>query len=123
MTPIARNRRIRKTRGTHWTSESSARANKVRWDADAARRDSEMPERLRELAEIDAQNLPRKPGDPLGSLRWTDFRTGKVRRWTVRIGDRCDRITLESPDGRKTASHGWTWALDHLRGFLAGTKA
>lgn len=80
------------------------------------------PEVLREIAEIEVQNLPRKPGDALGCLQWTDFRTGRVRRWTVRIGDRIDRITLETPDGRKTASHGWTWAMDHLRGFLAGRK-
>ena len=119
---MARKRYIRKSRGTHWTSESSVRANKARWDADRQRRDADMPERLREIAEWDVQNLPRKQGDPLGSLQWADFRTGKVRRWTVRIGDRIDRITLESPDGRKTASHGWSWALDHLRGFLAGRK-
>lgn len=82
-----------------------------------------MAERIRELAEIEAQNLPRSRGDALGCLEWRDFRTGKVRRWVVRIGARIDQITLETPDGRKTASHGWTWALDHLRGFLAGTKS
>jgi len=86
------------------------------------RRMVDLPERIREQAEWDAQNLPRKQGDALGCLQWTDFRTGRVRRWTVRIGDRVDRITLESPDGRKTESHGWTWAMDHLRGYLAGTK-
>ena len=86
------------------------------------RRMADLPERLREMAEIELQNLPRNQGDALGCLQWTDFRTGKVRRWTVRIGDRIDRITLESPDGRKTDSHGWSWVLDHLRGFLAGTK-
>lgn len=89
---------------------------------DRERRDVETPERIRELAEIDAQNLPRKQGDALGCLQWTDFRSGKVRRWTVRIGDRSDRITLESPDGRKTESHGWSWALDHLRKYLVGTN-
>jgi len=82
----------------------------------------DFKERMHELAELEVQNLPQNQGDSLGSLQWTDFRTGKVRRWTVKIGDRIDRITLESPDGRKTASHGWTWALDHLRGFLAGRK-
>lgn len=94
----------------------------ARWKLDRARRDTDEPDRIRELAEIDAQNLPRKQGDAIGCLQWTDFGTGKVRRWTVRIGDRADRVTLQSPDGRKTASHGWTWALDHLRGFLAGRK-
>jgi hypothetical protein len=96
--------------------------NAARWKADAERREAEMHERIREIAEWDVQNLPRNEGDAIGCLQWTDFRSGKVRRWTVRIGDRLDRITLESPDGRKTASHGWTWVLAHLRGFLAGRK-
>ena len=86
------------------------------------RRMVDAPARLREMAERDTENLPRKQGDALGCLQWTDFHTGKVRRWTVRIGDRRDRITLESPDGRKTGSHGWTWALAHLRSYLCGTK-
>ena len=102
--------------------ERGKRMAAARWKLDRERRNAEMPERIRELAEIAAINLPRKRGDPLGSLQWTDFRTGKVRRWVVRIGDRSDRVTLESPDGRKTESHGWTWALNHLRGFLAGRK-
>jgi hypothetical protein len=120
---MARNRRIRKRRGTSWTSESSKRANKARWDADRERRDAEMPERIRELAEIETLNFPRKQGDAIGCLEWRDFRTGKVRRWVVRIGDRRDRMTMETPDGRKTQSHGWTYLLNHLRGFLAGTKS
>lgn len=103
-------------------SERGKRMAAARWKLDRERRDAEMPERIRELAEIKAQNLPRKPSDPLGCLQWTDFRSGKVRRWIVRIGDRADQITLQSPDGRKTRSHGWTWAMDHLRGFLAGRK-
>lgn len=120
---MTRKRHIRKKRGKAWTTETSATANRVRWDADRNRRDAELPARLREIAEWDVQNLPRKQGDALGCLQWTDFRTGKVRRWTVRIGVRIDQITLESPDRRKTKSTGWTWALTHLRGFLAGTKA
>ena len=119
---MSRYRKIRKSRGTHWTSESSIRANKVRWDAENARRDSEMPERLREMAEIKTLNFPRNQGDALGCLQWHDFSTGKVRRWTVRIGDRRDRITLHSPDGRGTGSHGWTWVLNHLRAYLCGAK-
>jgi hypothetical protein len=86
------------------------------------RREAEMPERIRELAEIEIMNLPRKQGDALGSLQWTDFRTGKVRRWTFRIGDRADRITMHSSDGRATTSRGWTWILNHLRPYLAGRK-
>jgi hypothetical protein len=94
----------------------------ARWKKDRERIELEMPARIHQLAEYDVWNLPRKQGDALGSLQWHDFRTGKIRRWTVRIGDRSDRITLHTPDGRKTASHGWTWVMDHLRGFLAGTK-
>lgn len=89
----------------------------------AKRMERVTPEYLRELEEIEIQNFPRREGDALGCLQWTDFRTGKVRRWTVRIGDRIDRVTLHAPDGRKTASHGWTWVMDHLRGFLCGSKA
>lgn len=103
-------------------SERGKRMAAARWETDRQRRDAEEPERLREIAEIEAQNLPRKQGDPLGCLQWTDFRSGKVRRWTVRIGDRIDRVTLHAPGGKQTPSHGWTWVMDHLRGFLAGTK-
>lgn len=80
------------------------------------------PERIRELEEIEINNLPRKQGDALGCWQWTDFGTGKIRRWIVRIGDRSDRITTETPDGKKTLSSGWTWVMDHLRGYLAGRK-
>jgi hypothetical protein len=111
----------RRKRGLY-SSEKSAQMNKARWDADRARREAEMPERLRELAEIEMMNLPRKQGDILGSLQWTDARTGKVRRWVIRIGDRADRITMENPDGRKTGSHGWSWVMTHLRPYLAGRK-
>jgi hypothetical protein len=91
--------------------------------AQRERRNADMTARLRELAEIEMMNLSRKQGDPLGCLQWHDFRTGKVRRWTVRIGDRIDRVTLHAPDGRGTGSHGWAWTLNHLRGFLVGRKA
>lgn len=86
----------------------------------AERRMADLPERLLELAEIEAQNLPRQQGDAIGCLQWTCFRTGRVRRWIIRIGSRADRLTLESPGGRKTSSHGWTWILTHLRRHLAG---
>lgn len=110
---------IRKKRGRGWTSESSAAANRARWDADRKRRDKEEPERLREMAEIHALNLPKAEGDLLGTLQWTEARTGKVLRWVVRIGDRSDRITLEAPGGKRTGSHGWTWALEKLRKYLS----
>ena len=71
------------------------------------------------LEEIELMNLPRKQGDALGCLQWTDFRTGKVRRWAVRIGNRVNRITVESPGDAPSKSHGWTWFLTHLRGHLS----
>lgn len=83
------------------------------------RRMADLPERLRELAEIEIQNLPRKQGDALGCLQWTDFRSGKVRRWTVRIGCRRDRITVEAPGQAPSPSHGWTWFLTQLRKHLS----
>lgn len=94
----------------------------ARWKIDRARRDAEMPDRIRELAEIETQNLPHNQGDSVGCLQWTDFRTGKVRRWIIRLGNRADRVTMESPDGRETSSHGWTWIMDNLRGYLCGRK-
>lgn len=92
--------------------------NKARWDADRAKRDAAMPDRIRELAEIESENLPRNKGDILGSFQWTDARSGKARRWIVRIGSRRDQITLEAPGGKPTASHGWAWALNQLRKHL-----
>ena len=73
----------------------------------------------RALAEIEIQNLPRRKGDALGCLQWTDFRTGQVRRWVVRIGNRIDRKTVESPGGKAGASHGWTWIMNQLRKHLS----
>lgn len=80
-----------------------------------------MEERIRELEEIKINNLPKKEGDALGCLQWSDFSTGKVRRWVIRIGDRADRITMEA-NGIKTKSHGWTWVMNHLRPYLCGRK-
>ena len=113
------NLRIRKPRANRWTSESSARANAARWAADRACRDAESPARMRELAEIAAENLPHLPGDPLGLFQFTDFRTGRVMRWTVLLGDRSDRVVLRSPDGRLTKSHGWSWIMTRFRKFFA----
>lgn len=84
------------------------------------RREAGMGERLREMAEIAAENLPRREGDAVGCLQWTDFRTGRVRRWVVRIGDRADRLTMETPGGTAGPSHGWAWILDRLRSHLCG---
>lgn len=99
-------------------SEQGQRMAAARWSRDRERRNTEEPERLRELAEIETQNLPRRRGDALGCLQWSDFRTGKIRRWTVRIGDRRDQVTMHTPDGKGTASHGWTWILAKLRHHL-----
>lgn len=73
---------------------------------------------MRELAEIRAMNFPRNPGDVLGVLQWADTYDGKIRRWTVRIGDRRDQITL-SANGGTTKSMGWSSALVLLRKKLA----
>jgi hypothetical protein len=119
MTPLPRNRWQRKSR---LASEKARKMGLASQKVQRERREAEMPERIRELAEIEIQNLPRKQGDALGSLQWTDFRTGKVRRWTFRIGSRADQVTMHSPDGRGTQSHGWTWVMNNLRGYLAGRR-
>ena len=115
---MTRNYFIHKKRRAKYSSAKSAQMNKARWDADRARREEEMPERIRELAEYDVQNLPRKQGDALGCIQWHDFRTGKVRRWTIRIGNRLDRITHETPGNKPSHSHGWTWFLNRLRNHI-----
>ncbi len=99
--------------------ERGRRMANARWKAERERRDVEESERIRELAEIDANNLPRSQGDALGCLQWTDYRTGKVRKWVIRIGDRIDRITVESPQSARSQSHGWTWFLASLRKHLS----
>jgi hypothetical protein len=99
-------------------SERGKRMAAARWANDRARRDAEMPERLAEMREIEMNNLPRKQGDILGTLQWSCARTGKVRRWVIRIGERCDRITVEAPREKPSASHGWSWFLAKLRKHL-----
>lgn len=119
---MTQKRFIRRRGGNPWNSETSAAANRARWAADRARRDEDEPARRRELAEIRAENLPADPGDILGTLQWTCARSGKVRRWTVRIGTRRDQVTVETANGRQSRSMGWTRLLNSLRGYLAGTK-
>lgn len=99
--------------------ERGRRMAAARWKAERERRDVEAPEIAGYLAEIDALNLPRKAGDALGCMQWTDYRTGKVRKWVIRIGDRIDRITVESPHTERSRSHGWTWFLTSLRKHLS----
>jgi hypothetical protein len=91
------------------------RMAKARWDADRARRDAEMPQRMAELRAIEIENLPCSRGDMLGVMQWTCARTGRTRRWIIRIGDRIDRITITAPGGQPTASHGWAWFFSKLR--------
>ena len=83
--------------------------------AQLARRQANQHERIAELAEIERANLPRNEGDMLGTLQWFDARTGQCRRWVVRIGDRIDRITVESPRTERSKSHGWTWFFTNIR--------
>lgn len=90
----------------------------ARWKRDRERREAEMPERLAMLADIEANNLPHREGDLLGTLQWTDQGTGKVRRWQIRIGDRSDRITYTTASGQPAASCGWTHFLTKLRHHL-----
>jgi hypothetical protein len=116
---VTRNTRIRKRRGTAWTSDSSKRANKARWAADRARRDAEEPGRLRDLAAQHAAHPPITEGSILGAFEYRDHLTGKVRRWVVIRGNRADRIRLRFHDGRTTTDCGWTKALDNLRPHLA----
>lgn len=96
--------------------------NRARWKAERTRQDADLPERLRELAAIEAENLPRKPGDMLGAFQWTNARTGKVRRWIVRIGKRRDQITFEAPGGPKTKPHGLTWAFARIRSAIVKNR-
>lgn len=116
---MTRSRFLHSRTRARFSSEKARQMNRARWDADRARRETEMPERIRELAMIETENLPRKQGDALGCLQWTDFRSGKVRRWVVRIGDRADRITVEAPGDKPSSSHGWTWLMTKLRKHLS----
>lgn len=107
---MTKNRWQRKRRFSTETARKMGIASQL---AQAERRMAQVDHRA--LAEIEIENLPRRQGDALGCLQWTDFRTGKTRRWVVRIGDRADRITIESPGDKPTASHGWTWVMTMLR--------
>ena len=60
-------------------------------------------------------NPPPSSGDAIGSLEWRNFQTGKVTRWTVLRGNRCNNYQLRTPDGRKSMSHGLAWLLAKVR--------
>lgn len=96
-------------------SERGKRMAEARWAKDRERRAAEMPERVAMLEQVAVENLPRTAGDVLGVMQWTCARSGRVRRWVVRIGDRADRITVEAPGEQPTRSHGWAWFLAMLR--------
>ncbi len=115
---MTRKRFLRRFNAGRITAAKSSVMNAARWAADRARRDAEEPERIRKLAAIESENLPCKPGDPLGCLQWTDYRTGRVRRWIVRIGARRDQVTLSAPGKQPSSSHGWAWVLTKLRAHL-----
>ena len=92
----------------------------ARWAKDRMERDVGQAERMEEMRERKILNLPHKQGDVLGVMQWTCARSGKVRRWVIRMGDRVDRVTVESPGGARSGGHGWAWFLAKLRGHLVG---
>jgi hypothetical protein len=92
----------------------------ARWAKDRIARDAGEAERIAEIRKRAIVNLPRNAGDVLGVMQWTCAATGKVRRWVVRIGDRSDRITVESPGVTATQSHGWAWFFTKLRKAMRG---
>ena len=80
-----------------------------------ARRESSVtPEMLLDLA----ANPPLVRGDPLGAIQFANFRTGKIRRWTMLRGTRADNYQLRTPDGRTSRPHGLAWILNHLRPII-----
>jgi hypothetical protein len=96
-------------------SERARACANVRWSRDRARRDAEEPARLREmeLARILGEGPP-EPGEYIGTLQWSD-RSGTVRRWTVRRGERAGSIRIDGVAKPRTM----TWLLDRLRRHLA----
>lgn len=88
----------------------------------AARRMAEMSDRAREQAEIESLNYPRREGDAMWGIRITNYATGKVWKWTLRIGKRKNQVTMHAASGKATGSVSMTWIMAHLRGYLAGTK-
>lgn len=66
------------------------------------------------MAEREIENYPTRRGDVIGCFQWTDFRTGKVRRWRVFCGDRRGQVAF-APAG---VCHGWTWFFEKLRKHL-----
>jgi len=83
---------------------------------------SQRVQSARRLALIDPEdvadrlaNPPPEFGDSIGSLEWRNFQTGKVTRWTVLRGNRCNNYALRTPDGRESKPHGLAWLLAKVR--------
>lgn len=83
---------------------------------------SQAVQRERRMAAIDAEDLAAIlttpvmcDGTPIGSFQWQDFRTGKIRRWTVLRGNRRNNYRLRTPDGRQSLAHGLAWCLAKVR--------
>jgi hypothetical protein len=92
-------------------SERGRNLARIRWDRDRARRDTEEPARLREIALAHATGEgPIAPGDYVGTLQWHG-NDGKVTRWIVRRGNRSGQVMIDGIAGPKTA----TWLMDKLR--------
>ena len=96
-------------------SEIGRKLALTRWAKDRARRDEE------EAAHVFAMDLARvlgeglvEPGQYVGTLQWSDA-TGKIRRWTLRRGNRSGRIMVDGVSHPKTV----TWLLDRLRRHLS----
>lgn len=104
-------------------SERGRRMAEIRWERDRARREALAGEAEKEMAQREAAHPRVKKGMAVGSIEYRDFRTGKIMRWTVLLGDRVDRVMLRAPSGACTRSHGWTWVMDHLRRWLCGGGA
>ncbi len=106
---------MHKARKSQQLRDRARKTANARWDKAKAEQESI-------LAAIEAENLPRNPGDMIGALQWTDAATGKTRRWIVRMAKRRGQITLEAPGGKPTNPHGWTWAMTRLRSAIVNCK-
>lgn len=88
---------------------------RARWAADRARRDAEEEALAYELAAARARGEgPVYPGQYVGTLQWHGA-DGKVRRWTLRRGERSGQIRIDGIERAKTT----TWLLDRLRRHLS----
>lgn len=96
-------------------SELGRKLARIRWDRDRALRDAGEAERIRELeiARVIGEG-PVYPGQYVGTLQWHGA-DGRVRRWTLRRGERSGQVIVDGVSGAKTT----TWLLDRLRRHLS----